>query len=250
MSDARPATRSESERSLRERADAAERRAREYAALLDVVTEELKRDLTELRLPLHILLDNRFGDLNENQEEMLAAARAAAEQADRRLTRVREIIDLDRGAVPLRRDAVPAGELIASLLPGLNADGEQAGVHVRTDLAPALPRVVGDRARLQQACGLLLAQRVRSMPPGSHVEITASTDGSAVRIDVTPGGSLGAATGADAALARRVIVASGGTVAESAERTTITLPIRSPGSSSAAPSSAPSASDVPSPRRP
>jgi signal transduction histidine kinase len=239
---------------MRERADAAERRVREYAALLDAVTEELKRDLTELRLPLHILLDNRFGDLNENQEEMLAAARAAAEQADRRLTRLREIVDLDRGAVALRRDAVPAGELIASLLPGLNADGEQAGVRVSTDLAPALPRVVGDRARLQQACGLLLAQHVRSMPSGSNVEISASADGSAVQIDVTPGGSLGvvtgAVTGADDALARRVIVASGGTVTESADRTTITLPIRPPGASPTTPSSTPAAPDVPSPRGP
>jgi len=208
-----------------QRAAAADGRLREYASLLAAATLALTKQLDEVRLPLHILLDNRFGDLNENQEEMLGAARAAAEAADATVRRLREIVELDRGAVSLRRDAVPAGDLIASLLPGLNADGEQAGVRVTTDLAPALPRVTGDRARLQEACGMLLADRVRAMPPGSTVTITASPseEGSGVRIEVTHAGASDDA-GADNALARRLITASGGDVQNEPGRTTITLP--------------------------
>jgi len=221
------------------RVDAAERRASEYAALLASGITELQRQLDEVRLPLHILLDNRFGELNENQEEMLAAAGAAAEQADGRLRRLRTIVDLDRGAVPLRRDAVPAGDLVASLLPALNSDGEGAGVQVETDIAPALPRVVGDRARLQEACGLLLRDRIRSLPPGSHAVITAAQSGpgadgvqtvvgsktnstEAVRIEVTPGGT--GSGGADDLLARRLIVANGGKVEDAGGHLIITLP--------------------------
>jgi len=203
---------------------AAERRAGEYATLLSDATGDAMKQLDEARLPLHILLDNHFGDLNENQEEMLAAARGAVEVADQRLRRLREIADIDRGAVTLRRDAVRAGDLIASLLPGLNSLGEEVGVSVTADVAPALPRVSGDRARLQEACALLLAERLRALQPGASCTLTAAPEKASVRIDVRYGGPATPVAGADAALARRLIVAAGGRVDDTAGETVITLP--------------------------
>jgi signal transduction histidine kinase len=198
-------------------------RTREYMTLLADATADAMKQLDEARLPLHILLDNKFGDLNENQEEMLGAARAAVEQADQRLRRLREIVDIDAGRVTLRRDAVRTGDLITSLLPGLNAQGQACGVEVTADLAPALPRVTADRAKLQEACGLLLSERVRGLPPGSRVSISAEPSGDVVKIDVKhPGGPEG--TGADTALARRLIAAIGGTVEDHDGITTIALP--------------------------
>jgi signal transduction histidine kinase len=194
-------------------------RIREYTKLLADATGDAMKQLDEARLPLHILLDNKFGDLNENQEEMLAAARSAVEQADLRLRRLREIVDIDAGRVPMRKDAVRTGDVITSLLPGLNAQGQEAGVEVTADL----PRVTADRAKLQEACGLLLSERVRGLPPGSKVSISAEPSGDVVKIDVKhPGGPEG--TGADTALARRLIAAIGGTVEDHDGITTITLP--------------------------
>jgi signal transduction histidine kinase len=197
-------------------------RAEEYLALLLQATDEVQRQLDEVRLPLHILLDNRFGDLNDNQEEMLAAARAAAERADVLVRRLRAIVDLDRGAGPRRRDAIPAVDLLASLLPTLNAVAEAAGVTVTTDVEPALPRIIGDRARLQEAGALLLADRVRRLSPGSRVTLAAAAVGDMLRIDVTHAGPPG--TGTDDALAKRIIAAHGGAVSDAAGHTTITLP--------------------------
>jgi C4-dicarboxylate-specific signal transduction histidine kinase len=120
---------------------------------------------------------------------------------------------------------VRAGDLIASLLPSLNSLGQEGGVEVKADIAPALPRVSGDRARLQQACGLLLNERLRALPPGASVTITAVPEGHAVRIDVTHAGAAAPTAGeADAALARRLITAIGGTVEDTDGRTVITLP--------------------------
>jgi signal transduction histidine kinase len=210
------------------RVEAAEKRVGEYALLLSDATSEAMKQLDEARLPLYILLDNHFGDLNENQEEMLGAAQAAVQTADQRLRRLREIADLDRGAIALRHDAVRAGDLIASLLPNLNSVGEEGGVEVKADIAPALPRVSGDRSRLQEACGLLLTERLKAMPPGASVKITAVPEEHAVRIAVTHAGSSApVASGADAALARRLITAIGGKVEDKDGSTVITLPTSS-----------------------
>jgi signal transduction histidine kinase len=229
------------------RAEAAERRAGEYAVLLSDATSEAMKQLDEARLPLYILLDNHFGDLNENQEEMLGAAQAAVQTADQRLRRLREIADVDRGAIALRHDAVLAGDLIASLLPNLNSVGQEGGVEVKADIAPALPRVSGDRSRLQQACSLLLTERLKAMPPGASVQITAVPEAHAVRIDVThadspAGRTPPAASGADAALARRLIAAIGGTVEDDKNgNTVITLPTSSASGTGASPGPTPAA---------
>ena len=118
----------EAEAGSRRREAAASERVQEYASLLAEAASALSRQLDEVRLPLHILLENHFGQLNENQEEMLAGARAAAEAADVELRQLRDIADLDRGALSLRRDQVRLGDLLRALKPQLEAESERAGI--------------------------------------------------------------------------------------------------------------------------
>lgn len=91
----------EQERSARATLESSlEAREKEYTALVDDAVTATLLQLEEVRLPLHILLENRFGDLNENQEEMLGAARTAAESADATLLRLREVVRLPIAARP------------------------------------------------------------------------------------------------------------------------------------------------------
>ena len=55
---------------------------RSDAVLLDALLGPLTTALREIGLPLHILLENRFGELNENQAEMIEAARMSREILD------------------------------------------------------------------------------------------------------------------------------------------------------------------------
>ncbi len=85
---------------------ASESRRSERAELIVKTVAGMERELEQIRLPLHILLENHFGDLNENQEEMLGAARTAAEAADAQLERLKRIAALGLGNLPLRRDPI------------------------------------------------------------------------------------------------------------------------------------------------
>lgn len=197
-------------------------RVREYASLLAEASSAVARQLEEVRLPLHILLESHFGDLNENQEEMIAAARTAADLADGELQRLREIAELDTGALRLRRDAIRPADVIQSLLPTLSAQGEREDVRVTADIAPLMPRVHGDRGRLQQALDLLLTERVRHAPAGGSVHIR--TDASPGRLSIIVDHGSTPRVSAEETLARRLLVAHDGTVEERDGRTTITLP--------------------------
>lgn len=210
----------------REREAAASERIHEYAALLAEATCVVARQLDEVRLPIHILLENHFGQLNENQEEMLAGARAAAEAAGLELSRLREIAELDRGALSFRRDRVVVNDLLQALKPQLVADGERADVKVTIDTLPGLPPVAGDRVRLQEAFDLLLRRMVRHALPGTEVTISAGTDKNDVTVEVTHGPAP--MLDANVALAQRIVLAHGGRIEDQDGRMRVVLPASGP----------------------
>jgi signal transduction histidine kinase len=187
-------------------------RQRAYAELLSLASRDALQRLDEIRLPLHILLENHFGDLNENQEEMLGSARGAAEQAGDAFQRLEEIADLDRGTFVLRRDRVRPADLVAGVLPALVAEGQQVGVRVGAEVAPALQSILGDRGRLQLALELLLHDCLRRTQTGGEVRIIVDVAGREVVFAVQHGD--GPADALATALGRRLIEAQGGSVRE------------------------------------
>jgi len=198
-------------------------RIREHGELLGQVAAAVTHALDEIRLPLHILLENRFGDLNENQEEMLESARAAGESTSADLRRLTELADLDRGQLTLRRDRVHLADIIQSLQPTLESEAARAGVRIETDVAPALPPMLADRGRLQEALALALSDCVRRTPSGGAVRIAVEGTTGGVRMDVTHGAPVAADLGS--ALAERLVAAHGGKVEHSPGRIIITLPV-------------------------
>jgi signal transduction histidine kinase len=180
---------------------------REMAQLLADASLAATRAVDEVRLPLHILLENRFGDLNENQEEMLGAAQSAAEGASALLRRVRLLADLERGAIDPRRDVIRLDEVIAGLLPRLQSEAERRQVRVRSELEPGLPRIAGDRTLIQEALGLIAVSIVRGAPAGSEVGLTAFRVPGGARLVVSPAATMDDAF--ERLLVRRLVAALG-----------------------------------------
>lgn len=196
-------------------------RIQEYAALLAECATTVDRQLEEVRLPLHILLENHFGQLNDNQEEMIGAARQAADQAGVELERLVAIADLDRGALTLRRELVQVADIVRGIRPAVDADAERRGLVVAWDIAPGLPRIPADRDRLLQALDLLLRHVVALTAPGQRIGV--SLDRAERGISITIEHEAVSMMGPDVALARRVVAAQGGAVTGSPRGTVVTL---------------------------
>lgn len=200
-----------------------ERRAQEYARLLVTVADTAARELEEVRLPLHILLENRFGDLNENQEEMLGAARAAAEILDADVMSVRQIAELDLGEHPMRRDRIKPSELIDAIRPLLTAAAEVAGVTLELEIAPLLPAIIGDQARLQEAIVTVIRSVLAATAPEARVRVAVEQKGRSLEVVVSGGQEPRRSIRWVAAL--RVIQAHGGAVEGGTGAVTLRFPI-------------------------
>lgn len=210
----------QADREARERAAA--ERVQEYALLLDEGAVAVRRQLSDARVALHILLEHHFGPLNDNQDEMLEAARAGTDAAETELARLQEIAQLDRGALNVRREPLRVADLLQSVRPQLEADAARIGVTLTVDTMPGLPRITGDRVRLQQALELLLRHLVRHATAGTALTIATQVEAGELRIAVLH--TQPPTLDADVALARRIIQAHGGSIDVTDDGTTIALP--------------------------
>ena len=211
----------EHDRVARERA--VEERDRDYAQLLASLADASTKRLEEIRLPLHILLENRFGELNENQEEMLGAARTAAEAADADMRSLRQIAELDMGIRPLRHDRMRPAAVIDAIRPLLLAAAEAAGVTVELDVEPLLPEIVGDRPRLQEALVTLLRGPIETAAANRRARVHVRRELDVLHLDVQEGGPTPFSVAWAEAV--RVVQAHGGKVERQPDGVRVAIPI-------------------------
>lgn len=175
---------SEAERRRSDQVSAA--RLSEQATMLAGVVSDTIAQLDQVRLPLQILLASPFGELNENQEELLRDARAAADTMDIALRRLGQVADIDRDALPVQRELVQINDVVRSVLPVARAAAERRGARTETALEPGLPRVVADRARLAEALALFLSDSAAKSGPSTSLRISTVRVGSRAEIRIAP----------------------------------------------------------------
>lgn len=178
--------------------------------LAGVVADALSQ-LNEARMPLHILLEAPFGELNENQEELLRDARAATDAIDTALRRLGQVAEADRGTLPVQRELVQVNDVVRSIMPLARAAAERRGARIDVVLEPGLPRVLADRPRLAEALALLVAESANQT--GSEIPLSISTarEGARAIVRVTPSpAAAGDANAPTSIFAERLITVQGG----------------------------------------
>lgn len=189
--------------------------------LLDAVANTLSRSTGEVQLPLHILLENHFGDLNENQEELLQAASAAADRIDLASRHLQRILDLEHGRITFQREAVRLGDLLQPVLAIAAARGEERDVKVTADRPPVSPFVVADRYFLGEALTALFVAVTDRADSATELVVKVTSDKTWVRIDLNYSG--GPLDGLEPVMATRLVQAQRGEVEASAGRVTMML---------------------------
>src|SRR5262249_25641215 len=161
-------------------------RLREQATMLAGVVHDSIAQLDEVRLPLQILLESPFGELNENQEELLRDARSAADTIDVALRRLGQVADIDREALPVQPELVQINDVVRSVLPVARAAAERRGARTETALEPGLPRVTADRARLAEALSLFVTDAAESSGTDAPLSVSTVRENGRAVIRVAP----------------------------------------------------------------
>jgi signal transduction histidine kinase len=134
----------------------------------------------ELRTPLTAILG--YSDLIARRAEAKDAKSAGycarIEQAANHLLKiVNDILDyakFEADELSLQKELVDVRELVEDALQLLAANAEQAGIHLKQEIAPALPSIRADRMRMRQILLNLVSNALRFTERGGTVSVGAA----------------------------------------------------------------------------
>jgi signal transduction histidine kinase len=145
---------------------------------------ELRTPLALLRTELELAL--RHG---ETIDELRDAIRSATEESDRLAQLAEDLLlvaQTDQGTLPLKRETLPASELLETTAARYRWRADDASLHLATDAPPDLT-LDGDRIRLEQALGNLVDNAIRH---ANHtVNLNAQTNDGSVELHVEDDGA-------------------------------------------------------------
>ncbi len=147
-----------------ERNDASRRRFFQDAA------HEMKTPLAVIEATAAAVMDGVY----EHDDRHLETIRSQARLLGRVVDDLRTISLAEAGALPLRLESVPLGEVLPAIGTAFTARSDAAGVTLSTGLTGGLPLVVAaDRERLGQAIAALVDNAIRFAPSGGRVLLQA-----------------------------------------------------------------------------
>lgn len=196
-------------------------RAKEYAAMVTDAAGSVSERLSDARLSLHVLQENHFGELNDNQEEIINAARDQVEAAETELGKLKTIASIDQGVITSHPEATKISDVVRSLLPLVKSRADKKNVRVMSEIDPAIPRISCDKSKLRDALMLVLNDAVTYAIAGTSLSIHLSGDKKEVTLIVNHGSPHSSTS--DMALAQRLIGIQGGSVTNEGEATVVRL---------------------------
>jgi len=174
----------------------------QMAARLAANEEQRRRflaDIThELRNPLAVLqseIEAQMDGVHPRDDRHVASLLDETQRLGHLVDDLHTLALAETGRLVLQQETVAVGVLVEEVMARHEAQARQRGVALRASLAPELPKVWVDPARIRQVLDNLLANAIRHTPAGGEVlvEVSASLgpdagDGRWVRCRVTDAG--------------------------------------------------------------
>lgn len=151
------------------------------------VSHELRTPLASIKGYSETLLDGAMEDAETSREFLRII--------DKHATRMTRLIDdllilsrLESHQMPEVSGSVDVGELVSATTTGYRKQAKDKGVELKTLVPEDLPRVSGDRDRLEQVVVNLLDNAIKYTPSGGRVKVAAAHKDGTVTIEVTDTG--------------------------------------------------------------
>jgi len=142
--------------------------------LLSTVSHELKTRLTSMRMAAHLLLDEKIGDLNPRQTELLLAAREDTEHLNRIIEGLLDIGRIRSGRLKMEVRPLDTQELVLKAVESARHAYQDKGVRLEFDLPEDLPKAIADPSRIPLVLDNLLSNALKYTQSGGWVHIEVS----------------------------------------------------------------------------
>ncbi len=147
------------------------------------VSHELRTPLASIKGYSETLLDGGIDDKDTTLEFLRII--------DKHSTRMSHLIEdllilsrIESHQMPMVTEPLDIAELVISVAEGLKKQGDDKGIDISIDGGSDIPKVLGDKVRLEQVVVNLLDNAIKYTPAGGKVFVTVARDSAEVRVDV------------------------------------------------------------------
>jgi len=148
------------------------------------VSRALLDSLAHIQGHVTLLSSERLGALGDEQREALVDVKQRAGELIRLVNDILYLQEAEAGQVQLSPRPVSLAAVVEGACRPVQAKADEQAITLDCDIPEALPLVLGDEARLQQAVTHLLDNAVKFSPPFSRVSVSLRQEGSHVRLTV------------------------------------------------------------------
>jgi two-component system sensor histidine kinase KdpD len=155
-------------------------------ALLSSLSHDLRTPLGAITGAASSLLEEPGGLSGSTRRELLQTILEEAQRMNRLIGNLLDMIRVESGALEVQKEWQPLEEVIGVAL--IRLEDRLRGRAVQVTLPPDLPLVPLDAVLIEQVFVNLLENAARYTPPGTPIDISATAQAGAVRIDVADRG--------------------------------------------------------------
>ncbi len=152
--------------------------------LLADISHELRTPLTVLQGNLEGMLDGVYQPDAVRLESLVEETRVMSRLIDD----LRTLADADSGTLKLQREPTELGLLINEVIASFRGQAQSGGVSLSTEVAPDLPLIEIDPARIRQVLTNLIANALRYTTSGGNIHVKCATREHAIEVTVSDAG--------------------------------------------------------------
>jgi signal transduction histidine kinase len=158
------------------------------ANLISNVSHELRTPLAHIMGYVELLEEAQLGPLTEEQQKAVGVIHRGTDRLGRLIEDLIEFSTASRSGVVLKLQPVDLPAVMKSVLERSQAKADKAGVRLATQIPPDVRGVQADAEKLNWVLFQLVDNGIKFTPGGGEVVLSASRDGSSVRLAVADTG--------------------------------------------------------------
>jgi two-component system, NtrC family, sensor histidine kinase KinB len=204
---------------------------------VDIAARQLRSPLTDVQMAVHLLLEEKAGELSERQRDVLAACRADCERLENVMRDLLALSRLEAGEDRPQPKTVDVAALLAGAAEAVRLQAEAKDLSFAAVIPADLPPLSADPDYVKRVLDNLASNALRHTPRGGGVRLTAERRERHVAISVEDTGrgipaeylprifdrfvgvpnSAAGGTGLGLAITKRLVEAQGGQISVRSE---------------------------------
>jgi PAS domain S-box-containing protein/diguanylate cyclase (GGDEF)-like protein len=140
---------------------------------ISIVSHELRTPLTSIKNAVSIILGGKAGEITKNQERFLSMVNRNIDRLTDIINNLLDLSKLEAGKVELRFQEVDLNDPLDMVISSLTPQAEKKSITITKGIPVDLPKVYGDRDRIEQIFINLINNAIKFAPEGGHVHVSA-----------------------------------------------------------------------------